>query len=52
MKRLRPVKKYGNTFVITLTKSDVIDFNIKIGDKVDIEDMFIKKIKRYGRNSK
>ena len=43
--RFRLIKKYGNTFVITLSVADVKDFDLKIGDEVDIEDM-IKNKKR------
>ena len=35
-KRLRKVKKYGNTFVITLSKVDIKDLKIKEGHFVDI----------------
>lgn len=43
--RFRLIKKYGNTFVITLSVADVKDFDLKVGDEVDIEDM-IKNKKR------
>jgi len=36
MKRLRTIKKYGNSWVITLYKADVEDFKFKEGDEVDI----------------
>ncbi len=41
--RLRPIKLYGNTFVVTLTRSDVKDFELKEGDEVDIEDIMKNK---------
>ena len=41
MKRLRTIKKYGNSFVITLYKADIEDFKFKEGDEVDIS--LIKK---------
>ncbi len=41
--RLRPVKLYGNTFVVTLTRSDVKDFELKEGDEVDIDDIMKNK---------
>ena len=44
--RYRTIKKYGNTFVITLSVADVKDFDLKIGDEVDIEDMIKNKKKR------
>lgn len=43
MTRLRPIKKYGNTWVITLTSPDVNDLGLKEGDMVDIEDMVVNK---------
>ena len=49
--RYRIIKKYGNTFVITLTRSDVKDFCLKEGDEVNIEDM-IKNKKKKGAKSK
>lgn len=50
MARLRLIKKYGNSWVISLTSTDITDLNIKEGDMVDIEDMVFKKIK--GGNKK
>jgi antitoxin component of MazEF toxin-antitoxin module len=38
MARYRPIKKYGNAFVIALKPQDVQDLNLKLGDMVDIED--------------
>lgn len=39
MPRIREVKKYGDLMIIPLFKRDVEDLKIKIGDKVDIEDV-------------
>ena len=39
MKRLRPVKLYGNTYVVTLTRSDIKDLELKEGDEVDISNL-------------
>ena len=36
MKRLRQIKLYGNTYVITLSKIDLQDMKLKEGDSVDI----------------
>ncbi len=44
--RYRPIKKYGNTFVVTLTTADVKDFNLKEGEEVNIEDMVKKRKKK------
>lgn len=41
MKRLRQIKKYGNSFVIALFQTDIKDFELKEGDEVDIS--LIKK---------
>jgi len=43
--RFRLVKKYGNTFIIALTRSDMKDFELKEGDEIDIEDL-IKRTKK------
>ena len=43
--RKRQIKKYGNTWIIKLDTSDVKDFEFKIGDEVDIEDIKIIKYK-------
>jgi hypothetical protein len=43
MPRYRPIKLYGNTYVITLTREDIKDFNKKIGDEVDVENILKKK---------
>ena len=42
MARYRQVKKYGNSWVISLTPNDIKDLNIKEGDEVDIEDAVCK----------
>jgi len=39
--RLRQIKQYGNTWVIKLEPTDMVDFGLKEGEKVDIEDLFI-----------
>jgi len=39
MKRLRQIKKYGNTFVISLSRIDLEDMNLKEGDMVDISEL-------------
>ncbi len=46
--RYRPIKKYGGTFIITLSSADVKDFELKVGDEVDIEDIIKnrKKVKK------
>lgn len=43
MTRFRQVKKYGNTFVISLTTYDMEDLHLSVGDEVDIEGIVIKK---------
>jgi len=37
MKRLRQIKKYGNSFVIALFQTDMKDMELKEGDEVDIQ---------------
>jgi hypothetical protein len=44
MVRYRKIKMYGNTWVIPLNSIDVKDFNLKLGDEVDIEDMLERRI--------
>jgi len=44
--RNREVKKVGGSLFIQLLKADVDDFEIVEGDKVDIEDLFLKQIKK------
>jgi len=41
--RLREIKKYGDSFVIKLFPIDLQDFNLSVGDTVDIEDLVIIK---------
>lgn len=41
MERYRKVKKYGNSYIISLSKVDLKDLNLKEGDEVDIQ--YIKK---------
>ena len=41
--RYREIKKYGNTFVIPLTKPDMEDMKFKEGEMVDVEKLKIKK---------
>jgi len=41
MKRLRQIKKYGNSFVISLFQTDMKDMELKEGDEIDIQ--LIKK---------
>jgi len=44
MKRLREVKKYGNSFVIKLYTSDILDFKINEGDLIDINDICVSRL--------
>jgi len=37
--RIRTIKKYGDDFVIKLEQSDINDFGLVEGDKVDIDDL-------------
>jgi hypothetical protein len=39
MERKRPVRKCGNSFVISLWKADIKDFELKEGDMVNIEEI-------------
>ena len=50
MVRLREVKKYGTTWIVKLEPIDIEDLGLKVGDKVDIEDVVIKTKK--GGNKK
>ena len=43
MARYREIKKYGNTFVIPLTKPDMEDMKFKEGEMVDVEKLKLKK---------
>ena len=44
--RTRKIKKVGGSWFIQLTPADVNDFNLEVGDGVDIEDMTIIKEKK------
>lgn len=37
--RIRKVTKYGNSHFIALAKTDLTDFDLQKGSKVDIEDI-------------
>ena len=50
MVRLREVKKYGTTWIVKLEPTDMDDLGLKVGDKIDIEDVVIKTKK--GGNKK
>jgi len=39
MVRIREIKKYGNSKAIKLEPADMKDFNIVVGDRVDIEEL-------------
>lgn len=39
MKRVRDIKQLGGTKAIKLFPSDMIDFNLKVGDQVIIDDI-------------
>lgn len=39
--RIRKLKKYGNTWVITLAIVDVNDFNLQEGDLFDVETLLL-----------
>jgi len=41
--RNREIKKIGGSLFIQLLKADVDDFGIMEGDKIDIEELFLKK---------
>lgn len=43
--RIRTIKKYGDSWVIKLDPSDVRDFQLIEGDKVDIDDLSLIKMK-------
>lgn len=53
MTRLRKIKKYGNSWVIPLSSVDIKDFQINVGDQVDVEDLVIipkkKEEKKEGK---
>lgn len=42
--RIRQIKKYGNTFIISLKRMDLEELKLKLGDFVNIDDIY--KIKR------
>ena len=48
--RKRTIRKYGNTFIIPLSTVDMKDFELEVGDEVDIEDLLVlnnkKKVKK------
>lgn len=44
--RKREVKKYGGTFVIQLTPTDMKDFELEEGEQIDIEDFNSLKKRR------
>jgi len=46
--RRREIKKYGDSFVIKLFPIDIQDFNLSVGDTVDIEDLVKTTIKKGG----
>ena len=48
MKRLRTIRKWGNSWVLVFTPSDSKDYELKDGERytADIEDIIIKKIER------
>jgi len=46
IKRLRQVKMYGNTVVITLFKLDLDDLKLRVGDLVDISPLK-KEVKKW-----
>ena len=51
-KRLRQVKKWGNSLVVVLTSVDVHDIGITEGDWMDIDDCYIvsDKLKKVKEN--
>lgn len=51
MDRYRKIKKYGNSCVIALFKSDLIDFDLKVGDEIEISDI-VKKEKTKSNKKK
>jgi antitoxin component of MazEF toxin-antitoxin module len=46
MARYRTIRKYGNTFIIPLTRTDVEDLNLKEGVEIDVEDLVPKQKRR------
>ncbi|MCM8786847.1 MAG: hypothetical protein NC935_02205 [Candidatus Omnitrophica bacterium] len=43
MARYRRINLYGKRYVIELLKTDITDLNLKVGQKVNIEDIEIKQ---------
>lgn len=39
IQRIRKIKKYGNSYIIKLEKADIIDFQLKEGDDIIIDDI-------------
>lgn len=39
IQRIREVKRWGDSRIIKLEKADLMDFNLKEGDKVIIDDI-------------
>jgi len=39
MKRLRKIRKWGNSFVVPLTMIDMKDFELEEGDLIDISNL-------------
>ncbi|MFW6130539.1 MAG: hypothetical protein ACOC56_05080 [Atribacterota bacterium] len=53
MKRLRTVRKWGNTHVVILTQPDMKDLELEVGDEVDISDIVVpEKTKKQKKESK
>ena len=44
--RLRTIKKYGDSYAIKLEPADIRDFNLSVGQKVDIEDMIVRQVEK------
>jgi len=45
MKRIRSIKKYGDSHAIKLEPADLKDFNVSVGDEVCIDEI-MKEVKR------
>lgn len=44
--RIRKIKKYGDSYIIRLSPTDIQDFKLEIGDAIDIDNVvFLKKKK-------
>ena len=41
--RLRLIKKYGDSWVIKLLPADVIDYNLEVGESIDIDKLITEK---------